>query len=73
MALGYSDLNCVRPRITEMISDGVLVECGTKVDQTSGRHVRLCRVRLAEEARQPELFGHAVLNVNSGIRFVKDS
>jgi len=72
MRLGYSDLNCVRPRITEMISDGVLVECGAKVDMVSGKRVRLVRIRLIGEDHQPELFGAGVFNINSGVRKIKD-
>ena len=41
--LGFSDLNAVRPRITEAVQSGELVEVG-KVRET-GRPVRMCQPR----------------------------
>jgi hypothetical protein len=41
--LGFSDPNSVRPRTTEAIQSGDLVECG-KVKE-NGRTVRLCKPR----------------------------
>ncbi len=43
-ALGFSDPNAVRPRITELIDMGLLEECGDCRDSVSGQRVR--RVRL---------------------------
>lgn len=37
--LGYSDLNSVRPRITELVQEGRVVEAGTVCDPISGRKV----------------------------------
>lgn len=39
--LGYTDMNAVRPRITEMTSDGLLVETGGIRDSDTGKPVRL--------------------------------
>ena len=50
------DANLVRPRITELIDDGTLKECGTVNDLRTGRPVRLVRVVRPEENKQPELF-----------------
>lgn len=47
--LGLSDMNAVRPRITELVQDGFLVECGTTIDTTSRKRVRLCRRATAAE------------------------
>ena len=46
--LGFDEMNAVRPRITEMIKDGALVECESVKCQTMGRKVR--RVKLAGES-----------------------
>lgn len=42
--LGFRDLNSVRPRISEMIDDGVLVECGNKKDEITHKTVRLVKI-----------------------------
>ncbi len=47
--LGFSDLNSVRPRITELIDDGILIECGRTFDLLTRRHVRLTRLAVKEE------------------------
>lgn len=39
--LGYSELNSVRPRITEMINDNVLIQIGSQVDAWTNRTVRI--------------------------------
>ena len=38
-ALGYLDMNAVRPRITELCKEGYLVEVGIKIDPVTGRRV----------------------------------
>ena len=48
-ALGYSDLNAVRPRITELVQGGILRECGTTTCETTGRPVRLVLVVAAAQ------------------------
>ena len=40
-ALGFSDMNSVRPRITELIEAGLLREAGDTVDYVTGKRVRL--------------------------------
>jgi hypothetical protein len=42
-ALGFSDMNSVRPRITELIKAGLLIESGDTVDYVTGKRVRLVR------------------------------
>lgn len=42
--LGFSDMNMVRPRITELVAEGKLNEAGTIKCNTTGRNVRLCEV-----------------------------
>ena len=41
--LFLQDMNCVRPRITELVKDGLLLEVGSKKDKVTGRTVRVCR------------------------------
>lgn len=41
--LGGSDMNDVRPRVSELIDDGWLEECGREKCQITGRPVRVCR------------------------------
>ena len=39
--LGYSDLNSVRPRLTELVHEGLVVEAGTVWDPISERNLVL--------------------------------
>lgn len=39
--LGFTDMNKVRPRITELIKDGYLFETGSTQDETTLKKVRL--------------------------------
>lgn len=40
-ALGFADMNAVRPRITELIDAGLLQECGRVKDEVTGKSVRV--------------------------------
>ena len=51
--LGYSDMNSVRPRVTELLAAGMVHECGTTTDQVTGKTVRL--VQATPKAEQLEL------------------
>lgn len=42
--LGCTDMNAVRPRISELVDDKVLAEVGTAKDHATGRPVRICAV-----------------------------
>lgn len=54
--LGFTDMNAVRPRITELIKDGVLTEEGSVEDTTTGKWVRLvCFNRPPKKTCQTEL------------------
>ena len=46
-ALGYHDMNMVRPRITELIGRGIVEKCGTTFDNITQRTVNVFRI--AEE------------------------
>lgn len=48
-ALGFVDANSVRPRITEMIKIGVLVETGSTIDALTGKTVRTWRAASMDE------------------------
>lgn len=52
IALGFADMNSVRPRITELIADGLIVEAFSIVDPVTGKTVRV--VRLAEHQRRAQ-------------------
>jgi len=45
MALHFGDMNSVRPRITELVKDGLLEEHSSVEDMTTGRPVRRLRIR----------------------------
>jgi hypothetical protein len=49
-ALGFTDMNAVRPRITELVDAFWCVECGRVEDPTTGKKVR--RVRAMTEAER---------------------
>lgn len=46
------DLNATRPRLTEMVSAGWMVECGSSTED--GRTVRIVRTRSMQEIMTPE-------------------
>jgi len=47
--LGMSDMNYGRPRITEMIADGILEERQSVVDHVTNRKVRTCSIAVCHE------------------------
>ena len=56
-ALGFRDMNDVRPRINELIAKGVLEECGQVRDKETDKMVRLVRIKVSDGAPvQEELF-----------------
>lgn len=59
--LGFADMNCVRPRITEMIEEGLLREAGQAKDEVTGRLVRVVEIVPApvREARQLNIWEDA--------------
>lgn len=42
--LGFSDMNAVRPRITELVRDGIIEEVADRIDSATGRPVRVVRL-----------------------------
>lgn len=42
--IGYLDMNAVRPRITEMVKDGTLLEAGKVKDPVTNRSVRTVQI-----------------------------
>ena len=54
--LGYSDMNTVRPRITELLKKGLVEEAGDCIDKETGRHVRIVRIKPAPELQQAAAF-----------------
>ena len=48
-ALGFDDLNAVRPRITELLELGLVVETGSIVCPVTGKTVRMTRARTDAE------------------------
>lgn len=47
--LGFTDMNAVRPRITELIDIGLLVEVGAIRCPVTSKKVRVCRAALPTE------------------------
>ena len=52
IALEYGEPNQVRPRITELLKDGVLEQTGNRIDPLSGKRVRI--VSLRRDPRKPQ-------------------
>jgi hypothetical protein len=40
-SLGFADMNSVRPRITELVKDGLLAEVDSEIDPITGKTVRV--------------------------------
>lgn len=54
--LGFEDLNAVRPRISEMVKEGLLFEAGKIKDELTKTSVRLVRLRIAGDP-EPKYYG----------------
>jgi hypothetical protein len=52
--LGYTDMNSVRPRITEAIDAGFLVEVGEKVCPVTRKTVRIVDLSLDEKGKRQD-------------------
>ena len=46
--LGFSDLNAVRPRITELVKEGRLIEVGQRYDTFSHRNVTIYKQEVSK-------------------------
>lgn len=58
-ALGFADMNSVRPRITELVKDGVLVELDSVRDRKTGKWVRTVQTRKVSQQTELSLAGGA--------------
>ncbi len=54
--LGFSDLNAVRPRITELIALGLVVEMGSVSCEVTGKTVRTTRALSLDEIEAARRF-----------------
>ena len=43
--LKYTDMNAVRPRVTELVKQGKLFEAGSRLDSVTGKRVRIVAMR----------------------------
>ena len=58
-ALGFTDMNGVRPRITELIDANLLEESGKTLCPTTGKRVRIVSIRAASASpQQPQGDGY---------------
>lgn len=55
VGMGFSDMNCVRPRITEAVELGALVEVGEAICSYTRKTVRLLDLSLDERGRRQDL------------------
>lgn len=54
IGMGFSDMNMVRPRVTEAIDRGFLIEVSEKVCQVTGKTVRIVDLSLDERGRRQD-------------------
>lgn len=50
-ALDYADMNAVRPRVSELIKDDIMIECGNVICPYSKKQVRLVKIRERKEGQ----------------------
>ena len=50
--LNYSDMNAVRPRLTELIEEGLIYQVGDQQDPMTGKTVRI--LQLVRDPRLPQ-------------------
>lgn len=53
--LGFSDMNAVRPRITELVNAGALVEVGERTCHVTRKTVRVVDLSLDERGRRQDI------------------
>tara|TARA_R110000803_G_scaffold132595_1_gene199813 strand:+ start:126 stop:431 length:306 start_codon:yes stop_codon:yes gene_type:complete len=58
-ACGYSDMNAVRPRISELILKGILREFSDAICPVTEKRVRICRIKSANPGEFLPGFGGA--------------
>lgn len=51
--LGFEDMNSVRPRITELVKNGYLVEVDRSKCPVTGKKVRVCKISLSRGYNLP--------------------
>lgn len=54
LSLQFSDMNSVRPRISELVEDGVLEEVGSQADPVTGKTVRIVALKCDPRFPQSE-------------------
>lgn len=54
LGMGFTDPNCVRPRITEAVEIGALAEVGEKRCPVTGKTVRVVDLSLDERGRRQD-------------------
>ena len=54
LGLGFSDMNSVRPRVTELVDVGALVEVAAKRCPVTGKTVRIVDLSLDEKGRRQD-------------------
>lgn len=54
LGMGFTDMNMVRPRVTEAIELGAMVEVSEKVCQVTGKTVRIVDLSLDERGRRQD-------------------
>lgn len=55
LGLGFTDMNSVRPRITELVEAGMLVEVGEKACPMTGKTVRIVDLSLDQKGQRQDL------------------
>ena len=56
-AWGFDDMNSIRPRVTELVGMGLLIECGKRRCIETGKTVRRVRCRQSNNPEQLQLAG----------------
>lgn len=54
LGMGFTDMNSVRPRITEAVDRGALVEVGERKCPVTGKTVRIVTLSLDERGRRQD-------------------
>lgn len=54
LGLGFTDMNSVRPRITEAVESGALVEVGEKRCPVTGKLVRIVDLSIDQRGRRQD-------------------
>ncbi len=68
--MGFHHKSAVQPRVSDLIKDGILAECGKSIDPVTGKHVRAVTLSAPAKSALPTAWSGPA-PINSPLRSTK--